>query len=417
MQISARRLIFIGVLVAAAPALSACVASAPGGNGSVERATIDGVEVVTNQGAGRFAEPLFQLEPTLELAQDPASEESLLYRVADFARGADGNYYVADAGNARVAVFDAEGRYVRSFGRPGQGPGELGSTFRLVGPLEDEVQVFDVRAQRTLRFASDGTFLDTVALATTGRLDSLVHDPDGTRVATRDRTERQENLTLSGGVLEVYPPGVEEASVEVATDPTPSWVLTTVEIGDGGVATTVVQIPFAGTNQVLRGEGSIVAVDGEHGEVAWHDASGLTYRRSVLAEPRVPVTAEMRAAFEERFRRQLEDLAKEGQSFVAPVPELWYPELAGVWRDARLDDTGHLWLRDAVHASMRDEGDPHRFWVMAPDGALLGQVEMPASEFRIADGSLLVIQDDEATGEPRLRVFRLRPRPAGFSYP
>lgn len=417
MRISRRRIAIVPALAVAAILSGACESSEPTASGVASREWVDGVEVVTSRGKGRFAAPLFDLEEAVELAQDPAREESLLYEVSDFARGGDGSYYVADGGNGRIAVFGTDGDYVRTFGRAGEGPGEFGPWIRLVGSLRDEIQVFDVRKQHTLRFAFDGTFQESVSLVGAGRLDALVYEADGTRVLTRDLTERQQDLVLSGSGMQLYPPGAEEPGADVATGVTPSLVFSQVDNDDGSVAVTSVQIPFAGTNQVLRQGDVIVAVDGEGGEVAWHDASGAPFRRARLAEARVTVTPDLQAAFEEAWKRRRERLAEEGTRFVAPLPDLWYPELAGVWRDARIDDAGYLWLRDAVQASRRNDGDPHRFWVMGPDGELLGHVDTPTSQFRVQGGTLLTIEEDEDSGETRLRVLRLQPRPEGFSYP
>ena len=47
---------------------------------------------------------------------------------------ADGRMYVLDAGNSRIAAFDAEGNYITEWGRKGSGAGEFdfGEGFKLV---------------------------------------------------------------------------------------------------------------------------------------------------------------------------------------------------------------------------------------------------------------------------------------------
>jgi hypothetical protein len=76
------------------------------------------------------------------------------FRVFPTSVGADsvGNLYVLDAGNFTVAVFDGEGRHVLSFGRQGEGPGELGFPSDLaVGP-GGATAVYDFARRALVRF-------------------------------------------------------------------------------------------------------------------------------------------------------------------------------------------------------------------------------------------------------------------------
>lgn len=79
--------------------------------------------------------------------------------------GADGTIYVLDQQAAQVRVFDAGGRYVRTIGSPGDGPGELSpSTAALMVGAGDSVYVADMMKQRIHRFAPDGTEAGGVAV-------------------------------------------------------------------------------------------------------------------------------------------------------------------------------------------------------------------------------------------------------------
>ena len=73
----------------------------------------------------------------------------------------DGRYAVADQGEQRISVFDANGRLQRSFGRNGDGPGEFQTIlgFWLTGG--DTIAVWDPRSVRITRFLPDGTVTRT----------------------------------------------------------------------------------------------------------------------------------------------------------------------------------------------------------------------------------------------------------------
>jgi hypothetical protein len=67
--------------------------------------------------------------------------------------------YVMEHGNLRVQVFDPEGRYVRTLGREGQGPGELQSPL-FITVAGDSVVVIDERNVRMTRWSTvDGELL------------------------------------------------------------------------------------------------------------------------------------------------------------------------------------------------------------------------------------------------------------------
>ena len=59
-------------------------------------------------------------------------DENLAFNMpSDIVMNDDGNIYILDAGNCRVQKFDSEGKFLASFGREGQGPGEFNSPSSL----------------------------------------------------------------------------------------------------------------------------------------------------------------------------------------------------------------------------------------------------------------------------------------------
>ncbi len=91
-----------------------------------------GVQIATTSGGPAYTEPLFRFETILELRQDEANEASLLFRPRQLSEGPNGHYFVTDTGNSRVAIFDSQGGYLKSFGQQGSGPGEFRRNFRIL---------------------------------------------------------------------------------------------------------------------------------------------------------------------------------------------------------------------------------------------------------------------------------------------
>jgi hypothetical protein len=75
-----------------------------------------------------------------------------------------GNLYVLDAGNYRIAIFDRAGHHLRSFGRQGGGPGELGFPSDMAVSPAGQVAVYDFERRALVLFDGDGTFTGTFPL-------------------------------------------------------------------------------------------------------------------------------------------------------------------------------------------------------------------------------------------------------------
>ena len=79
------------------------------------------------------------------------------HRARALALGPDGLLYVADACNHRVQVFTRDGGFVRAFGEPGAGPGQMEYPYDLCfGPAGD-LYVVERGNHRVQKFGPDGT--------------------------------------------------------------------------------------------------------------------------------------------------------------------------------------------------------------------------------------------------------------------
>ncbi|MFY9947044.1 MAG: SMP-30/gluconolactonase/LRE family protein [Candidatus Sulfotelmatobacter sp.] len=90
----------------------------------------------------------------------------------DFARpgglaiDGDGNLYVADTLNDRIEIFDGDGKFIRTFGKAGDGPGyfarpkgvaiDSDGHIWVADGMQDRVQVFNQEAQLLISFGGHG---------------------------------------------------------------------------------------------------------------------------------------------------------------------------------------------------------------------------------------------------------------------
>jgi hypothetical protein len=149
----------------------------PRTNIQVSVADSAGVQIVVNPAAGDSAIALGQPELQIGVVAGEAAYE--FHEIGPIAVDDHGEIYVGNGGSASVRVFDAEGRFLREFGRSGQGPGEFRS-INAIWFAGDTVVVVDRRAFRASLFGRDGTFLTSWDL----RLD------DGRRLEPVARTAR-----------------------------------------------------------------------------------------------------------------------------------------------------------------------------------------------------------------------------------
>jgi sugar lactone lactonase YvrE len=89
--------------------------------------TINGVRVIHNGKEGEWGKtPKARIELVRTLGDVAAENESVaFYMPAGIALDGRGDLYILDTGNHRVQKFSSDGRFLASFGRQGQGPGEF----------------------------------------------------------------------------------------------------------------------------------------------------------------------------------------------------------------------------------------------------------------------------------------------------
>lgn len=157
----------------------------------------------------------------------------------DFARPSnvavdkDGNVYVSDTWNDRVEVFDAEGTFIRAWGKPGDGPGyfarpkgiavDSDGHVWVADTVQDRVQVFTPEGRLLIYMGGHGMlpgqFRTLVGLAidknnrvfTTeqfpGRVQVFRYVTDAEAKAERDRKEAEEKTKRAGASSKDIAPG------------------------------------------------------------------------------------------------------------------------------------------------------------------------------------------------------------------
>jgi len=111
--------------------------------------------IVHNKRGGAWGNaPQVAIKLVRTIGDVDADDENLAFNSpVDLAVDDPGNIYIADSRNRRIQVFDPEGRYIRTIGRRGQGPGEFMATSSIGLDREGRLWVLDLWQRRIQVFA------------------------------------------------------------------------------------------------------------------------------------------------------------------------------------------------------------------------------------------------------------------------
>lgn len=152
----------------------------------------------------------------------------------------NGDIYVLDAGNHRIAVFSATGQFLRAFGRAGEGPGEfsLGRSYYDADIAVDAKHVFvtDPRLRRLHIFTKDGELVSTSGL--TVRMNSLTTYDGLVYLAitgfNADRSEQILVLDTNSQADERVFAGLADPMIPASESPVTRYNRSQIAAGSGG---------------------------------------------------------------------------------------------------------------------------------------------------------------------------------------
>ncbi|NQT80049.1 MAG: 6-bladed beta-propeller [Candidatus Aminicenantes bacterium] len=122
--------------------------------GTIEKE--DGVKVIKNPKTPLYGEIELELEKDLVIGGEDVNENYMFRRVSDIEIDEEGNIYVLDSRECRIQIYDKDGKYLKTIGRKGEGPGEFQRAGRMTLSAKGKLYVNEYK--KIIIFSEDGTF-------------------------------------------------------------------------------------------------------------------------------------------------------------------------------------------------------------------------------------------------------------------
>ncbi len=371
----------------------------------------DGVSVALSSGGPKYSEPLFTYEELYRLEQDESREETILSGASSPCMDVDGNIFVGDSQNYRIAVFDNTGHFLRSFGREGSGPGEF-RTLSLRGIFDDQVVTFDPSQLRITIFTTDGEFVRSILYPRITMKPPLFFNTSGAYPASGNRLvlTQQAFAPVGDGTGSAFRVGIHTETgdelAEVISPPAP-------------VPGAFIGAPIL---HYIPGQG-ILHVKCPEPEMEWYDLDGSLRQVIRLDIERDTVTAADRDRVTSEIRADIENTS-EGNQQNRPQRELdnlTFPDDRDLWFGALVDESGFIWSGEP-RGSYLSPVHLRKWRLLSPEGEYLGDTFFPkvaglSVTGRPSHGHLIMSWEDEETGAPVVVIFRIRSTIRGFTYP
>lgn len=338
-----------------------------------------GIRIVESNAPVWTAESAWRLsdEPALTLGVIDGPPEDQLFDVVDAGRLSDGRIVIANRGSSEIKIYGPTGNHEVTFGRAGDGPGELGMLTRADVVPGDSIFAWDQRQQRLSVFAAGSGFVRTVRLAPPGegalpRFDGRF--ADGTMLSRLQlyASPDLEDASIQGSEAIYMRYGSDGAPLDTIARFRGSRSL--LKFFDSGGGLAVLSIPFEPATRIAVSGAAIYEGDGATYEVRTLDPGGAL--RRIVRRPleAIEVTEDlMMADFEERYGR-----FADREEYYRSVRE-GYEAMPVEGRVAAFDALlagadGAVWTRNYPLP-----GDRRHDWsVFAADGRWLGEVSVPA---------------------------------------
>ena len=312
------------------------------------------VTIVKNPKEPFFKNDLFLLKEEIAIGGNVAPPEEAFSLIGDMCVGPDGRIYVADMKSSEIRIFDKSGKFIRTFGRKGQGPGEFILILRLSFCYSTN-ELFVQDRMRGLFFDPNGNYLRSIPLRINNP--AVLIDAMGNLrgiVQVKEKNGDKEELKF-----------FDEKGV-------PNKILARTPIHDN-------LNPFQpAITWCIRRDGTIIEGYPDNFEFRIHNLDGTVARQIFKDSDPIEVTSEWRDAF-------LKDRRLSARPYRLPR---FQPAYSSIFSDEK----GWIFI-----GTLRKSSIPKQlvYEIFDQDGHYLNKISWPMGACMIEDGKLYSVEIDE----------------------
>ena len=359
-------------------------------NANVE--VIDGVEFIHNTETPMYPNTTVTFVEDLSISGEDNDGNIILFNPRLSLVDDDENIYITDYQDQDIKIFDPSGKYIKTIGAKGDGPGEFRGILSVAVTEEGKLVVLDGAARRTSFFDSSGQFLRSFKWRM-GYYNYIMIKSSSYVVGERAYSGTQENGYFY--VKEIDFEGNEVRSYGEFT------------MGESLIVRQGTSVIFSGLPVTIS---SILKGDQDR-EMLYHclsnkymievyDTSGKLFRKIDRPYKPVPFTKIDVEGFLERHKTSPEPLRNAANA-------LKMPKVKNIVVRMYVDDKSNLWVR--TNEKMVDEEDKilTAFDIFNPDGHYYARVWIEFTSLVFKKGKLYVVATDQETGYRTLKRYKV----------
>jgi len=353
---------------------------------------IDGVEYIHNTETPLHPDKTVTFEEDFSISGEDKDGDIILFNPRISLVDDNENIYFKETKDQVIKVFDSDGKFIRTIGSKGNGPGEFQLILNLAITKDGKLLVTDQTARRTSFFDSSGQFLKSFQWLSRYSSCYLIKSSSYLTAEIFTGDDRQSWFFL---IIEVDFDGKKIRSYGKFTMPE-------IKITRQGNGTSFMFVPFSPE--------SIFAGDQERGLlyhclnnkyiIEVYDTSGKLFRKIDRPYESIPLTSKDVKDYLEKYVNDPSGVLKKA------FRDMEMPKVKNVVTKMLVDDECKLWIRTSEKKKVEDK-ILTAFDIFDSNGQYYARIWTEFTSFIFKKGKLYRMDTDQETGYQTLKRYKV----------